>query len=285
MPLTPVLAREEYVEQAYFFRVFAERLREGQPAQNILPSLRQELLSTTLLPLAIQFMIEEVKHAGRMADGLVRLAHYFTPFQAFVLGRAEDEESRLTFDVALSLLEREAEYKAKGPTQQGLFLYQIETISRHRLGYAPGLEAMRSDAFFDDDWRDYMKLVRHQLGGRELSELILARSEQFVLLRRRVNPEYQPTFTVLFGEKEGKIAAAHLGKDSLFLFSTLQRQLGYPSVPLPPKPDPRESLLEELSQKLKNLESRLGLIEVEVRGETDLSQFLAKPPTTDDERA
>ena len=35
----------------------------------------------------------------------------------------------------------------------------------------------------------------------------------------------------LFGEKEGKIAKASRGRDPLFLFAALQRQLGYPEVP------------------------------------------------------
>ena len=29
----PVLDREEYIEQAYFFQAFRERLADGQPAQ------------------------------------------------------------------------------------------------------------------------------------------------------------------------------------------------------------------------------------------------------------
>ena len=49
----PVLEREEYVEQAYFFNSFRERLVDGLPAQEILSRISEELLSTTKLPLAV----------------------------------------------------------------------------------------------------------------------------------------------------------------------------------------------------------------------------------------
>ena len=47
----PVLEREEYIEQAYFFHAFRERLVDGLPAQEILARVSEELLSTTKLPL------------------------------------------------------------------------------------------------------------------------------------------------------------------------------------------------------------------------------------------
>ena len=63
----PVLDREEYIEQAYFFQAFRERLLDGMPAQDILARVGEELLSTTRLPLAISFLLTEIK-ADR-ADG------------------------------------------------------------------------------------------------------------------------------------------------------------------------------------------------------------------------
>ena len=36
MSTAPVLDREEYVEQAYFFRTFRERLADNLPAQDVL---------------------------------------------------------------------------------------------------------------------------------------------------------------------------------------------------------------------------------------------------------
>jgi len=51
----PLLEREEYVEQAYFFRVFRERLDENVPAQEILSTIHEEILSTTKLPMLSSF--------------------------------------------------------------------------------------------------------------------------------------------------------------------------------------------------------------------------------------
>ena len=45
MGLTPVLAVEEYIEQAYFFRALRERLGENRPAQEILKLLDDIALS------------------------------------------------------------------------------------------------------------------------------------------------------------------------------------------------------------------------------------------------
>ena len=81
----------------------------------------------------------------------------------------------------------------------------------------------------------------------------------------------------LFGEKEGKIAKANRGRDPLYLFAALQRQLGYPEVPRPKPRDDLTTQLDALKVKIKELESRLKLVEGEVRGQVDLSEFMAKP--------
>ena len=50
---TPFLDREEYIEQTHFFRVFAERLRENVPSQEILSTVQEEILSTTKLAMSL----------------------------------------------------------------------------------------------------------------------------------------------------------------------------------------------------------------------------------------
>ena len=60
----PVLEREEYIEQAYFFHAFRERLVDGLPSQEILARIGEELLSTTKLPLAVSFLHVEMKGTG-----------------------------------------------------------------------------------------------------------------------------------------------------------------------------------------------------------------------------
>lgn len=285
MNLTPIHESEEYVEQAYFFRVFRERLRDGQPAQEILPHVIQELLSTTRLPMAVGFMLAELRHVGQLGTAAARLPHYFTPFQAFVLAQAENEESRFPLEVGLLILEREAAYRAADASPAGLFVYELEVISRNRLGYRDGLAAMEGDGYFDSSWRSFIRLVRDRLGERDVSELIFARSEHYVVMRRRSEPSYEAKHPVLFQEKEGKIALANQGKDPMFLFATLQRQLGYPEPPRPPKRDERKDQLAELLLAVQTLRAKLEVLEGEVRGTFDLSKHYVKPPddTTIDE--
>ncbi|MBV9126197.1 MAG: hypothetical protein JO112_22845 [Planctomycetes bacterium] len=272
-----ILEREEYIEQAYFFRVLRERLASNLPTQNILGRIHEEILSTTRLPLAIQFLATEIKHSGLLSSGFARLQHYFTPFQAFVVRQTENEGLRFSIETALLVLEREAQYRAHQPTPSGLFIYQFEAISRNRLGYEEGFQAMAQDPFFDEVWRAFIEFVRRQGGVVDFADLVYLRSDLYVMDQRRTNPDYEPPVPPLFGEKEGKIAKANRGRDPLFLFSALQRQLGYPEVPRPRPPDDLHAKLLTLNAKLRELEARLKLVEGEVRGQLDLSQFMAKP--------
>jgi hypothetical protein len=273
MTTPPVLDREEYVEQAYFFRTFRERLADNLPAQQILEQVYEELLSTTRLPLAVQFLGTELKHTGLLASGFTRLPHYFTPFQAFVIDQAEDEKRKFPMLTALLVLEREAAYKAGSTTPQGLFVYQFESIARNRLGYTDGLTAMAVDPHYDADWRAYLDMVRRQLGAVEFADLVFVRSELYVIEQRRTNPAYAPPVPPMFGEKEGKIARASRGRDPLYLFAALQRQLGYPEVPKYRQRDDLTTKFDVIQNKLRELEQRLRLTESELRGSIDLSQF------------
>ena len=92
----PVLDREEYIEQAYFFHAFRERVLDGMPAQDVLARIGEELLSTTRLPLAVSFLPTEIKGTGLMGPAMARLGHYFTPFQTHVVSQAELDVSRFT---------------------------------------------------------------------------------------------------------------------------------------------------------------------------------------------
>src|SRR5436190_21957873 len=96
MTSAPVLDREEYIEQAYFFRTFRERVDQSLPAQEVLERLHEEILATTRLPLAIQFLATELKHSGELSSGFARLAHYFTSFQTYVISQAEKEGMRFS---------------------------------------------------------------------------------------------------------------------------------------------------------------------------------------------
>src|SRR6266513_2524771 len=89
-----VLEREEYIEQAYFFRVLRERMTTNLATQDVLTRIHEEILSTTRLPYAIQFLATELKHSGLLSSGFARLGHYFTPFQTYVIRRTEEEAAR-----------------------------------------------------------------------------------------------------------------------------------------------------------------------------------------------
>jgi hypothetical protein len=276
----PVLDREEYIEQVYFFHALRERILDGMPAQEVLARVGEEILSTTKLPLAISFLAGEIKAVGLMGPGMTRLGHYFTSFQAHVVGQAEGDFSRFSMDQALLVLEREAKFKADGPTTAGLFVYQFEAVARNRLGYGKGLDAMAADPFYDEDWQNYIITLNARLGDVDFADLIYVRSAYFVAERRRKDSEYIPKFPTLFGEKEGKIARANRGRDPLYLFSALQRQLGYPEVPRPKRPEEAEARIALLEHRVAQLENRLKAAESEIHNDFDLSEFQVKPEDT-----
>lgn len=283
MSTATVLDREEYVEQAYLFRVARERLAENQPAQEVFARVHDELLSSTRLPYAVQFLATELKHTGLVASGFAKLPHYFTAFQAFVVRQAEDEKSRFPMPTAFLLLEREAAYKAGKPTRPGLFVYQFECIARNRLGYLDGLEAMAVDPFYDADWHAYFDTLRKQVGEVDFCDAVYTRSELYVKDEKRRNPAFEPSLPPIFGEKEGKIAKASRNRDPLHLFAALQRQLGYPEVPRYKLRDDAATKLDVIQAKLRELEMRIKLAEGELRGSVDLSQFGKPEILKDDE--
>jgi len=100
------------------------------------------VLATTKLPIAIDFLLGELRHEGVLGPAMSLLPHYFTPFQAFVVQESENDRLRFDLRIGLEILRREATYRAGEPTQQGVFLYQFESLCRHRLGYDRGLEAI-----------------------------------------------------------------------------------------------------------------------------------------------
>lgn len=271
------LDREEYIEQAYFFRVLRERMQQGVSTQDLLASVRHEILAITKLPLAIDFMATELRHTGGFAGAMARLSHYFTPFQAFVMGEAEREEGKFDFRIGLDILEREADYRAKGATPQGSFLYQFEAICRNRLGYDQGLEAVSRDPIYDEGWREWILTVRRQVGIVDFADMIYVRSQEYLKTHE------DPGKPILFGEKEGKIALANRRKDPLFLFSALSRQLGYPSVPRPRPEDAAPKLVPLLMRRVDRLETRIKLLEEELRGGINITRFYG--PRKDQEEA
>ena len=126
---------EEYVEQAYFFQTLRERMQQNMSTQDLLDAIRQEILATTMLPFAIDFMAGELRLTGGFATAMARLPHYFTPFQTYVVGEAEKAEGRFDFRIALEILQREAEYRAAGRLAAG----HLPLPVRDPLPQPPGL--------------------------------------------------------------------------------------------------------------------------------------------------
>ena len=273
-----MLDREEYIEQAYLFRTLAERIVAGIAAQEALVAIGQEVLATSKLPMALDYLAGELKLVGTLSTAMARIPHYFTPFQTFVIAAAEEEGGRFDMRTALAILEREAAYRAEGATPQGLFFYRFECLSRNRLDWTRGLAAAADDPLFDGPWREWIGTVARQVGLVDLADLVAVRSPEYwrleqrdALLAGREPPA--PDRAILFGAKEGRIARANRGKDPLFLFAALQRQLGYPAVPRPPRPAPPEESPALLARRLERLEMRVKLLEEEARGGIDLSRF------------
>jgi hypothetical protein len=276
-----MLDREEYVEQAHLFQVLGERMRQNMAVQELLTSIKEEILATTRLPLALDYLAAELKLKGMFSPAMAQLSHYFTPFQTYVVAEAEDDRGRFDLSVALKILEREAHYRAAGPTPQGVFLYQFECLCRNRLGYDRGLEAIAGDPIFNDDWRQWIVIVRRQVGIVDFADLVYVRSERYLQDRLRqgfgAEEEAKP---VLFGEREGRIAWANRRKDPLLLFAALHRQLSYPAVPRLEPIDQTPEILPTLLRRMERLETRLKLVEEEQKGGINLNKFYGPPTET-----
>jgi hypothetical protein len=244
-------------------------MQQDMATQDLLEAIRQEVLATTMLPYAVDFMAAELRLTGGFSTAMARLPHYFTPFQTYVIGEAEKAEGRFDFRIALEILQREAEYRAAGTSPQGIFLYQFEALCRNRLGYDRGLKAIADDPLFDDAWREWILTVRRQIGLVDFADMIYVRSGLYAKKKKK------PEKPVLFGEKEGRIALANRRKDPLYLFAALQRHLGYPPVPRPRPEDAQTYLLPALQRRVERLETRLKLLEEELREGINLQRFYA----------
>jgi hypothetical protein len=276
--MAPILSTEEYIEQAHFFRVLGERLPLNESMQDLLAAIREELLVTTKLPMAIDYLLSELKHSGVFSPALAKLDHYFTPFQAYVVQEAENDRGRFDLRVGFEILRREAEYRVEGATAQGLFLYQFESLCRNRMRYDYGLQAIAGDPMYDEAWRDWILSVRHRVGMVDLADLIYVASEHYNVVQTREGKKDQRPGPGLFGAREGRIALANRQKDPLVMFAALHRQLGYPEVPRPAPIDESRTLLPQMLRRMERLEQRLKLVEEEQRGGIDLTRFM-KPPS------
>lgn len=270
-----MLSSEEYIEQAYLFQALHERLPDNIPIQSVMEQVRNEALSTTRLPLAVDYLLAELRHSGTMAPAMKQLDHYFAAFQTYLIDESENDRGRFDMRLAVEILKREAEYRAKGFSRQGLFLYQFESLCRNRLQYDPGLLAISEDPAYDADWKEWILVIRRQVGIIDFADMIYVRSWHYInrLQEGGAAGTAEPAKPVLFGIREGQIALANRQKDPLFLFSALQRQLDYPEVPRPSPVDDSSHQIAQMTRRLEQLAQRLKLVEEEQRSGIDLSRF------------
>ena len=147
-----MLEREELIEQAYLYRMLSERLPQGIPLQEVLEQVREESLATTKLPLALDYMLGELRHYGIMSAAMGHLSHYFAPFQTYLIQEAEEEGGRFDIRTAVEILQCEVEYRASDPSPAGLFLFQFETLCRNRRSCCSQFELYASPRNLSATW-------------------------------------------------------------------------------------------------------------------------------------
>ena len=191
----PVLEREEYIEQVYFFRTLRERLIDGLPSQEILARIGEELLSTTKLPLAVSFLHVDMKGIGvdGAGHGADQPLFHAVPGPRRQPGRERHEP--VSDGTSPARPGARSQVQIRRAVAAGAFsCFSSRRLSRNRLGYNKGLAGMADDPIYSDDWKDYILTLRTRLGDVDFADLIFVRSEQFVRERRRLNPDFVPKF-------------------------------------------------------------------------------------------
>ena len=270
-----LLDRSEYVEQAYVYQVLRERSKIGLPIQEQLEQIRYELLTTTNLPIAIDYLLTELKHSGQMAPAMYKLAHYFTPFQSYLVEEAEKESGRFAMETALQVLEGESKYRITEHNAAGLFFYQFEVLCRNRLNYDPGLTAISNDPTFDARLAKWILMLRAQVGLVDMADLLFLASEEYRVKLEESGHSTEGKGPFLFGRKEGRIAMGNRKREPLFLFGAMQRHLGYPKVPRPKPINENKDAIPQMMRRMERLESRIKLMEEERRTGIDITKFYA----------
>jgi len=270
------LDRSEYVEQAYFYGLLENRIVQEIPIQELLEQVHYEIAANTRLPMAIDFLLTELKHCGVMAPAMSRLNHYFTPFQTYLIAEAEREEGKFDMRVALKVLQAEAQYRADGGSFSGLFFYQFEAVCRNRLRYDPGLAAIADDPSFDALWKTWILRLRREIGLIDFADFLFLHSEEYQRKMLAIGESVEHRGPFIFGLHEGRIAFACRRRDPLYLFGALQRHLGYPAVPRVIPPDRTVEAIPQLFRKIEQLEQRLKLMEQENRAGIDITKFYNK---------
>ena len=260
----------------HLFGLLRARAKESIPIQELLDQLQHEILSTTKLPMAMGYLLTEVRHSGLLSPAMYKMRHYFTEFQSYLVKESESDTGRFLMETALQIMEADAKYRMGEVTPQGMFFFQFEVLCRNRLSYDRGLTAMSNDPVYDKDWAKWILNLRAQVGLVDFADLLFLVSEEY---RKRLDDAGESVHgkgPFLFGEKEGRIALANRRKEPLYLFGAMQRHLGYPPVPRPKPADKEGELIPQLARRIERLEARIKIMEDENRGGVDITRFYEK---------
>jgi len=127
-----MLDREEYIEQAYFFRALRERIEESMPMQQSRTDPRRDPVDHRL-PMAFANSSRPSEAHGLLIFRIRAVAALLTSFQSFVCGRTETRNfASASRWPAHPWSVRRSTYPAS-PTQPG-FSSTVRDISRNRLG-------------------------------------------------------------------------------------------------------------------------------------------------------
>lgn len=275
-PQANLLDRSEYIEQGYLFQLLRERTATAVPMQEILEQIQNEILTTTRLPMAVDYLLTELKHSGLMSPAMYKMGHYFTSFQSYLIEAAESETGRFAMSTALHALEADAKFRADNADLAAAFFYQFEVLCRNRLNYDKGLTAMSNDPIYDSDWAKWILMLRAQVGLVDFADLVFLASKEYERRLVEAGESTDGKGPFFLGEREGRIALANRRKEPLYLFAALQRHLGYPKVPRPPRADPNRDIIPQMARRLERMEARLMILEQEQRGGMDLTKFYKK---------
>ena len=213
-----LLDRSEYVEQGYLFQLLRERTAEAVPMQELLEQIQHELLTTTRLPMAVDYLLTELKHSGQMAPAMYKLSHYFTRLSSPIWSKRLSRKLVVSrWAAALRILESDAKYRAEDAQMTGVFFYQFEVLCRHRLNYDKGLTAMSNDPIYDQNWAKWILVLRAQVGLVDFADLLFLISKEYERRLVEAGESIEGKGPFLLGEREGRIALANRQKEPLVL--------------------------------------------------------------------
>ena len=266
-----MLSREEYVEQAYFFQTLRERMQQDMATQDLLDAIGQEILATTMLPLAVQFMADELRLTGGFATAMARLPHYFTPFQSYVVREAEKADGRFDFRIALEVLQREVDI-APGRLAAGHLSLPVR-------GALPQPARLRSGA----RGRGRRSDLRRRLAGVDPDGPPPGRVGGF---RRH---DLRPQRAVSQAAQEGREADPlrregrpdRAGQPAQGSLVSVLRPAAPPGLSHRAASRPEDTqryALPALERRLDRLETRLRLLEEDMRGGINLPRFYVEKP-------